>query len=229
MTYAGARANTKMQMHWVLALPKHALRVRVVHPWPQDRVHPAYKALLAKLKPGKDAGYELHVANALWGQKDYAWLDEFLKTTKDNYGAGLREVDFIKETEKARQTINAWVEDQTKEKIKELLKPGILNSLTRLVLTNAIYFKGDWASPFDKEATKDAPFKLSAEKSVDVPLMYQTDNFGYADDETSQVLSMPYEGDELSMVVILPKKVDGLADVAGKLTSVALTARIAKL
>ena len=134
MTYAGARGETEKQMAAGLRLPvrkdvadgmitKDGKCIRLGPTfWPQKRLHPAYKGLLAHLKPGKRAGYKLHVANALWGQQGYKWLPPFLKTTKDNYGAGLREVDFIRATEKSRNTINAWVEDQTNDKIKELLK-----------------------------------------------------------------------------------------------------------
>ena len=237
MTYAGARGNTARQMADVLALP-HDIFFRppmrgagdmMPIPWEQDRVHPAYRGLLAQLTPGPDAGYQLHVANALWGQEGYAWLDEFLQVTEDNYGAGLQEVDFVSQTEQARQTINTWVEEQTNDKIRELLKRGILTPETALVLTNAIYFKGDWASQFDPDATADAPFHISADESVDAPLMHQEGTFGYAEDENVQIISLPYVGDELSMVVILPKQVDGLANAAGQLTPDALSGMIAGL
>jgi serpin B len=226
MTYAGAREKTAQQMSSVLVLPKTKVRPATdlmvdekgrefdsgsIDPWFPERTHWAYKSLLDQLKPGKDAGYQLQVANALWGQKGYPWLPEFLKVTKDNYGAGLREVDFAADTEAARGTINQWVEQQTKEKIKDLIAPGVLNAMTRLVLTNAIYFKGNWQTQFDKKATKDAPFKLSPGRTVDVPMMYQKARFGYGEDGDLQVLSMPYKGKELSMVVLLPKSVDGLA------------------
>ena len=238
MTYAGARENTALQMHGVLNLPMQIDTggdpvvmggPNVPVPWPQQRIHPAYRSLLDALTPGEDAGYQLHVANALWGQESYAWLDEFLQVTQDNYGAGLREVDFVGQTEQARQTINAWVEEQTNDKIRELLPPGILTPETALVLTNAIYFKGDWASQFDPDATADAPFHTSADETVDAPLMHQEDTFGYAEDENVQILSLPYVGDELSMVVILPKQVDGLADAAGQLSPDALSGMITGL
>ncbi|MDK1032619.1 MAG: serpin family protein, partial [Planctomycetia bacterium] len=235
MTYAGARGKTGLQMHLTLRLPYEDLPpaggkryapammpLDEITPWPQGRVHPAYAGLLKELKPGKKAGYQLHVANALWGQKGEPWLKEFLATTKDNYGAGLREVDFKGQTEAARQTINKWVEKQTKEKIKDLLAKRILTPLTRLVLTNAIYCKGDWARQFDKKRTKDRPFKLSADKSVKVPMMNQTAKFGYAETKDLQVLRMAYVGKELSMVVLLPRKVGGLAEVEKSLAKTGL-------
>jgi len=221
MAYAGARANTEKQMRDVLALPADVLLItggrdldggpaisgEQITPWPQLRVHRGYTDLIGRLKPGKDAGYQLHVANALWGQKGYRWLPEFLKTTRDHYGAGLREVDFVRKTEAARKTINGWVEDQTKEKVKELLKRGILKPATVLVLTNAIYFKGDWASQFKKDRTREDPFHLSADKTAKVPLMHQTGKFGYAETKDLQVLRLPYKGKDLSMLVLLPRKV----------------------
>jgi len=213
MTYAGAAGQTATQMFQALALPGDL---------PATRVHPAYKAFLDVLKPGKDAGYQLNVANALWGQKGFAWLPEFLKTTKDNYGAGLREVDFAGATEEARKTVNGWVEKETKDKIKDLLPRGILTADTRLVLTNAVYFKGDWAVQFDKRATADAPFHLSADKTVQAPLMYRKDRFGYTEDQAVQVLSIPYKGNELSMVVLLPKALDGLPAVEKDLNPIRL-------
>jgi hypothetical protein len=143
-----------------------------------------------------------------------------LTLTKENYGAGLREVDFVNaaEREQARKTINSWVEKETKEKIKDLIPQGVLDALTRLVLTNAIYFKGDWALEFDKKQTTDAPFKISADKEVTVPLMYQKGDFKYAQEDGLQIIELPYKGDELSMVVLLPAEVDGLAELEKSLT-----------
>ena len=230
MTFAGARGNTGKQMHQALSLPETQItapfgrppgrtgtRILGHRPWPQSRVHHAYAVLLDRLRPGKKAGHELHVANALWGQKGYPWLKEFLATTRKHYGAGLREVDFVRETEPARKAINGWVEKQTRDKIKDLLAKGVLTRDTRLVLTNAIYFKGDWARQFKTDRTREAPFKLSADKSVKTPMMNQTGEFGYAESPDMQALQMPYAGEDLSMVILLPKKVDGLAAMARSL------------
>lgn len=225
MTYAGARNQTAEQMADALVLPQEEVGVDLTAadgeptgfastemPWSGSRLHVAYGGLLAQLAPG-EAGYELHVANALWGQAGYPWLDEFLTVTRDNYGAGLEQVDFETDTEAARRTINTWVENQTNERIVDLIPEGMLGPLTRLVLTNAIYFKGDWANAFHPRATAEGPFHLSADETTDVPLMRQTDDFGYAETDAVQVLQLPYIGDELSMIVILPKAVDGLGDV----------------
>src|SRR5260370_1843374 len=179
-----------------------------------DHLHPAFHALIDELNgAGKKRGYQLSVANALWGQKSFNFLADFLKLTKKNYGAGLQEVDFAGNTEGARKTINSWVEKQTKDKIKDLLQPGLLDSMTRLVLTNAIYFKGDWDRQFKKSVTNKEAFHLSADKKVDAQMMHDAGKFKYLDGGTFQALEMPYKGKELSMIVLLPKKIDGLADL----------------
>jgi serpin B len=210
MTYAGARERTAEQMakamHFAL---------------PADKLHPAFGALLADF--GRDdstnRGYQLAVANALWGQKGYSWREEFLKLTRAHYGAGLHEVDFQSDASGARKIINAWVEKQTHDKIQELIREGILNQNTRMVLTNAIYFKGDWATRFDKKVTFDQAFHVSAEKQVKVPMMHRTGPYRLYGDQDVQVLDMPYKGNELSMLVVLPKKVDGLEEVENRLSA----------
>jgi serpin B len=208
MTYAGAREKTAEEMKTVLTFPD------------EDKLNAGFRALNEEIngEPNKKRGYKLTVANSLWGQKGYPWNADFLGTTKKFYGAGLQEVDFRTDTEKARVTINEWVEKQTADKIKDLLAKGIITPDTRLVLTNAIYFKGDWASQFKKDRTQDKQFKMDGGKMAKVPMMHQTGKYAYGEDAAVQVLKMPYAGKELEMVVILPKKVDGLPDVEKSLT-----------
>lgn len=121
------------------------------------------------------------------------------------YDAGFKEVDFAGAREQARRTINKWVEDRTSGKIKDLIQPSDLCGLTRLVLTNAIYFKGKWEIQFKPELTKPMPFYKSEREKADVPMMHQVAKFNYAENDQVQVLEMPYTGGDLSMVVILPK------------------------
>jgi serpin B len=202
MTYGGARGQTAEQM------------ARTLHfDLPGEKLHPAMGALIQEINGTgeKKRGYQLTTANALWGQKGYPFNADFLKLNKDSYGAGLNDVDFIGATEQARLTINAWVEKQTQEKIKDLLKQGMLTVDTRMVLTNAIYFKGDWVSQFKKDATRDESFFVTADKQVKAPLMHQKGHFNYLEGAAFQALELPYLGKELSMVVLLPKKKDGLA------------------
>jgi len=231
MTYAGARGETEAQMWKTLHFPtvpggigskpnkapSGPMTTRRV--WDRMRLHSAFGRIIKDLNNrGKKGGYELTVANALWGQKGYGFLKTFLKLTEKNYGAGLKEVDFIAATESARKTINVWVEKKTKNKIKNLIPKGVLNRLTRLVLTNAIYFKGNWASRFKKDRTKDAPFTLAGGQKVDVPMMNQTADFNYMETEDFQGLELPYVDDELSMIILLPKRGDGLAEFEKTLT-----------
>jgi serpin B len=172
--------------------------------------------------------FELHVANALWGQQGYGFLNEFLDVTKANYGAGLREVDFVKAPDDARQTINRWVEERTQDKIKELIQPGILNPMTRLVLTNAIYFKAPWQTPFSPALTKDEEFQVMADRKVKVPMMHHAGGYKYVDGGNFQLLDMPYKGQDQSMVVLLPKTIDGLGELEKTLTAQSLDTLLAK-
>jgi serpin B len=200
MTYAGARGETAQQMadtlHFLLG---------------QDKLHPAFNWLDAELASrGKDAqgkdgeGFKLNIVNAIWGQKDYEFLPAFLDILAENYGAGLRILDFTTEAEKSRLAINKWVSDQTEGHIKDLIPPGVINELTRFVLTNAIYFNAAWEHPFDKKMTADGPFYLIDGGQVTVPMMEQAEFFGYTEGEGYQAVELPYDGDELSMVILLP-------------------------
>jgi serpin B len=218
MTYAGARGDTAAEMAKALYF--------TLGP---DELHRAEAALLAGLNGGgKPRGYQLSIANALWGQQGYGFKEGFLKLTQASYGAGLREVDFASNPEAARQTINAWVEKETKDKIKDLFPKGVLNNLTRLVLTNAIYFKGDWASQFKKDQTRDEEFQTGADK-VKAPMMHQMARFKYLDADGVQALELPYAGKELSMVVLLPKKTDGLAELEKMLSADKVAGWLGKL
>jgi serpin B len=217
MTYAGARGDTAEEMAQALhfCLPKTLL-------------HPGFGALLRELNgEGKKRGYQLSVANALWGQKGEGFKDDFLQLTRDTYGAGLKQVDFAGDAEAARKEINAWVEKQTNDKIKDLLPPGTIDALTKLVLTNAIYFKGDWQSQFKKDQTRDEVFHGASDAKV--PMMHQTAKFKYHDAGDLQLLEMPYGGKELSMVVLLPKKADGLAGLEKSLTADKLAGWLGKV
>lgn len=209
MTWAGARDETERQMAEVLHFGL-----------PQAQLHKTFGSLEKRLnEAGEEGRYELSVANALWGQAGYNFLKGFLELTEASYGAGLKEVDFAGQTEKSRQIINGWVEEKTKDKIKDLIGPGVLNPLTRLVLTNAIYFKGDWLNQFDKKLTRDEPFKLNRSEQVKVPVMHIKERLGYRADDKLQMLQLPYEGEELSMIILLPVEIDGLAEVERLLTT----------
>jgi len=200
MTYAGARGQTEQQMAETL----HFLLQ-------QDRLHPAFDGLDLELASrgegaqGKDEkGFRLHIVNAIWGQRDYVFLNDFLDVLAENYGAGLRLLDFAHEPEQSRVTINDWVSDQTEGKIKDLIPQGLIDALTRLVLTNAIYFNAAWLNPFDKGSTKDGTFHTLEGSDVTVPMMAQTGSFNYAKGDGYQAVELPYDGRELSMIILLP-------------------------
>src|SRR3984885_12731176 len=207
MAYAGARGDTASQMaktlHFTLAL---------------DQLNPAMGALLGDLNTTHQS-YQLNVANALWAQQGYTFLDSFLNVLKTNYGAGLNQVNFKGATEAARLTINQWVEKKTKDKIKDLLQPGALRSDTRLVLTNAIYFKGDWETQFDKAQTKNEVFFLSPSQTTTTPLMHREGSFSYFNGGTFQALEIPYKSKELSIIIFLPKDRGGLSEMEQSLTA----------
>lgn len=219
MTYGGARGETEAQMAKTLRFP-----------FGGETLHACFGELQGGLKGdrGKD-GYELAVANRLFGQKGHRFLDPFLALNRDRYGAPLEALDFAKDTEGARKTINSWVEERTKDKIRELLKPGVLDADTRLVLTNAIYFKGDWASAFDKKATRDAIFHPTLDSGRKVQTMSQTADFPYAETDLLQALELPYKGNALSMVVLLPRKEKEMAALEAGLSPDSLQKWIAAL
>jgi len=231
MAYAGARGETETEMAKVLHFPTvPSETVAVKDTFARMRFHSAFGTIVKDLNArGRKGSYELTVANALWGQKGYGFLEEFLGLIKTNYDGQLNEVDFIRATEAARKTINTWVEKQTNNKIKNLIQKGVLDSMTRLVLTNAIYFKGNWARQFKEERTKEAPFTLADGQKVEVAMMNQTAEFNYMETEDFQGLELPYVDDELSMIILLPKEFDGLDEFEKTLTSENLSKWLGKL
>jgi len=201
MTYAGARGETEAQMAETLQFLLS-----------QDQLHPAFNALDLELaKRGEEVSedegdaFRLNIANSIWGQQDFEFLTDFLDTLALNYGAGLRLVDFVKATEEARQAINQWVEDQTEEKIKDLIPEGVLDDMTRLVLANAIYFKAGWMHAFEEGNTQDGSFYLLDGSQVTAPFMSQEENFRYAEGDGYQALELLYVGGNTSMVILLPE------------------------
>jgi serpin B len=200
MTYAGARGETEQQMadtlHYTLS---------------QDRLHPAFNWLDLELTSrgegakGKDGEpFQLHITNATWGQDGHEFLPDYLDTLAINYGAGMQLLDFTGDPDGSRVAINDWVSDHTEGRIQDLIPPGVIDSLTRLVLTNAIYFSGAWAEAFDKAQTSDGVFHLLDGSQVTVPMMTHTASYGYAEGEGYRAVELPYQGGELSMVIVLP-------------------------
>ena len=203
MTYAGARGGTAQQM-------ADTLRFTLPN---RPQLHPTFNWLDIELgsrgegAKGKDGeGFRLNIVNAIWGQKDYKFLSEFLDILAENYGAGLRPLDVIKAPDQSGTTINDWVSEKTEGRIKDLIPQGLIHSLTRLVLTNAIYFNAAWQYTFEEDMTKDGSFYLLDGSEITIPMMRQTENFGYTEGEGYQAVELPYDGRELSMVILLPRK-----------------------
>ncbi|XP_048008532.1 leukocyte elastase inhibitor-like [Megalobrama amblycephala] len=201
MVSLGARGNTAAQMFKVLGFknPHHS----------EDQIHSSFNKFMSELnKPG--VPYVLSVANRLYGEQSYQFVEKFLNDAKRYYEAGLEKVDFKTKSEAARVTINKWVEKKTQEKIKDLLPPRSVDGSTKLVLVNAIYFKGNWENKFPKEATRDGQFKINKIQTKPVKMMHQEEKFplAFIPEMNSQVLELPYVGKNLSMLIILPNKME---------------------
>jgi serpin B len=202
MTYAGARGDTEKQMAATLHF---TLR--------QPSLHPAFNALdLALMKPaatqeGQGTPFQLNIANAIWGQKDYAFLLDFLNVLAENYGAGLRLADFVNAPDPARLVINQWVSDQTQNKINDLLPSGSVTPDTRLILTNAVYFKAGWQYTFEPSLTQNGDFKVLDGSTVSVPFMHWSEPEGvdYVKGANYQAVSLPYIGGKQSMLILIPE------------------------
>lgn len=194
MTYEGARGQTAEEMASVFYLP-------------DDQIRWGGMAGLYNTFNQNDREYALDTANAIWPATNYHFLDDYFSIIERYYRGRIESLDYPADPEGSRLTINQWVEDQTRDKIKDLIPAGSIDPLTRLVLTNAIYFKGQWLTEFDQDLTEDAPFYLNDDQTVTVPMMRRTDDeaiFDYARLDDLEVLSLPYRGEEVAMTIILP-------------------------
>ena len=199
MTYEGARGNTADEMADVLHLPEN---------------DPVRLASFARIQNDINKGsteYDLATANAIWPKTQYEWKELFIDTIKQYYYGKVQELDYIADPEACRETINTWVENQTNDKIMDLIPQGMIDSMTYMVLTNAIYFKGEWVYEFNEDDTEDRPFHAPG-GDVEVPMMFlkveDDDKLPYYEDDDVQAIELPYKGDGLSMVIVLPKDGD---------------------
>ncbi len=219
MTLAGARGDTETEMARALGFTLG-----------QHRLHPAFAGLVANLdRAREESGVRLSTANALWPQQGFELAKPFIDTVRANYDAELRPLDFARATEESRRTINSWVEKKTEDRIRELIKPGVLNSATRLVLTNAIYFKGRWQKTFDEKLTRDQPFTLVSGAKAEVPLMWIKDHFQYGEPANLQLLRLVYGKGGLSMVLLLPEETGGLPALERNLNTATLADWLASM
>ncbi|XP_072780189.1 serpin B6-like [Taeniopygia guttata] len=197
MVLLGSRGSTEAQISKVLSLINA-----------QD-AHNGYQSLLSEIND-PNTKYILRTANRLYGEKTFEFLPSFIESSQKSYHAGLEEMDFLHAWEDSRKQINGWVEERTEgecfSKCPNLLAEGILNSLTRLVLVNAIYFKGNWEKPFRKESTREWQFQINKNETRPVQMMFKEANFNmtYIGDFQIKFLELPYVGNELSMIILLP-------------------------
>ncbi|XP_055964499.1 leukocyte elastase inhibitor-like [Sorex fumeus] len=216
MVFLGTRGSTEAQL------------AKTLHFDTVEEIHARFQSLNADINK-RGASYILKLANRLYGEKTYDFLPEFLTSTQKMYSAELAGVDFQHAAEDARKEINAWVKEQTEGKIPELLAAGVVDSMTKLVLVNAIYFKGKWQEEFSKQSTTEVPFRLNKKDTKTVNMMFQKNKFplGYIEALKCRVLELPYQGEELSMVILLPDDIEdastGLKKIEEQLTLENLT------
>jgi serpin B len=206
MTYEGARGQTADEIQKVFHFSSD-----------KDKMRSDFLNIYNELNKA-DKPYNLSTANALWAQKDYPFMQDYFNTVEKYYDGKVTNLDFRSDTENSRKTINAWVENKTNDRIKDIIPQGALDSLTRMVLTNAIYFKANWSQQFDNQSTSDQEFKLSSGVNTTVKMMHETGDFNYGETNDLQILEIPYLGDDISMLLLLPKG-NSLSKLENSLTS----------
>uniref|UniRef100_A0A8D2B2Y0 Serpin domain-containing protein n=1 Tax=Sciurus vulgaris TaxID=55149 RepID=A0A8D2B2Y0_SCIVU len=205
MLYLGAKGNTARQIEKA---------------GESGNVHQQFQKFLTELNKPSDA-YKLEIANRIYGEKKFRFLQEYLDGLKKFYLANVESLDFRNAPEESRKKINSWVESQTNGKIKDLFPSDTLGADTVLVLVNAVYFKGQWDHAFNKEHTTEAKFQLNKNVSKSVQMMRKSSYFHFAllEDVQAKILEIPYKGKDLSMIVLLPNEADGLQKLEDKLTA----------
>jgi len=233
MTFAGADGETRTEMARVLHLTNDstvpASFAALQHSLEQMSTKTAELVKQSKKFGGPSEPITLNIANRLFAQKGYAFREAFLSLVKQNFGGAFEPIDFVANAAAATQRINKWVEDQTHDRIRDLIPAGALDKTTRLVLANALYVKAPWASEFSDNATQPEPFHVRGGTPATVPTMRKTDrSFGYSKREGFIAVSLPYVGNDLQFVILLPDDVNGLHALELKL-SVDMLAGCAKL
>ena len=193
MTYTGSKANTEKQI------------ASVMHFATNDAAfYNNYQAYLASINNLNNDAVSIYTANSFWAQADFTFKKEFVEIIRNHFSGEIKNVNFAKEAEKCRQEINKWVESKTNNKIQNLIQPGLIDDLTRLVLVNAIYFKAPWDMPFDEKATKKMDFKTTATTVVSADFMTAENNYKYYTENDFSAIEIPYAKGTLSMLIILP-------------------------
>ncbi len=218
MTYTGAREATLEEMATVMHFDRN-----------QERFHKEYGEYLASLNKLAADNIQLNIANSLWAQEDYHFLDSFFEINKQHYDSETFQVNFQTNREQVRTDINDWVYDETREKIKDLIVPGVLTDDTRLVLVNAIHFFGPWLTEFDPDVTRENVFFLQDRQTVMADFMFRSEHFNYYQDEQLQALEIPYSGEDFSMLLVLPGEGVPLQDIEKEMDADAFAQIIAEM
>lgn len=196
MTYEGAKGQTADEMKSVFHFPESGV------------LRPNFAAIYNDINRGSDA-FQLRTGNALWVQQDFPLLEDYTGTVEKYYGGKAANLDFVGEPEESRQTINSFIAEQTSNRIRDLLPPNSINPMVRLVLTNAIYFKGTWKWQFDQSDTREQDFRITPGNVVKAQMMHmepEKATLNYADTGDMQILELPYKGGKISMLILLPKQ-----------------------
>lgn len=208
MTYAGAKGETAGQMQSTL------------HYGPQvDLFHSQYGAMIDSLSSKKGQDFKMTIANAIWVQDQFKLRNYYVETVRKDYNSEVRSMDFVNQPEASRDTINYWVEKKTAGKIQDLIPKGMIDDITRLILTNAVYFNAEWANKFNKRLTNEDNFYCLDNKVVRTDMMYQREHYPVSQTKDYTILEIPYEGYEYSMLILLPNENDGLTDLSKDLSA----------
>lgn len=241
MAYAGARNNTERQMGKVLRVSGDQSSVHKSFGRLHSQLNELEKDKVVEIRRGMTpypgqrseytikSGIELSIANALWAHAGHPFRPEFLKVAREEYQANVNQADFNTGPEAIIREINQWVAQKTKDKIRNIIGPGSVDALTRLILANAVYFKGGWATPFKTVDTSRQPFHLSSSRQVDAWLMHHVDEVRYTENREFQAVELPYKGNELSMLILLPRQIDGCAQLERQLSPALLSRSLAQM
>ncbi len=206
MTYNGARGKTKKEMQEVLNFIANS-----------EALSSHFSELNDNYRNLKQKEIQLNIANSLWCQEDFDFKQNFLDLNKKYYEAGIEKVNFEENYKEIRDQINKWVENKTNNKIQELIKKGMLDELTRLVLVNAIYFKGMWEFPFDKAKTKEDTFYVYSKCMTKTDFMHRSLSAKYYKDDLAEMIELPYSGKKLSMMIVMPIEKYGMKKLEERL------------
>jgi serpin B len=228
MTFAGAAGATREEMARVLHYTGDEVELHRSFAALQKALEEVHKKTAERAENAKKYGgptepVTLTIANRLFGQHGYEFRQPFLALTRDTYHAPFQPMDFIRNASAARLEINAWVEDQTRQRIRDLIPADGIDRDTRLVLVNALYLKAPWAQEFSTNLTKLRPFHINGGATQDVPTMERQDRLGFAERDGYRIVTVPYFGSDIQFLILLPDALDGLAALEAKLTPQHLT------